>query len=583
MIKLYFLKGKKNASFIFVLMMLFSLVGLVTNPAQGQSKNIDSHVVKGIVTSSDDNAPLPGVNVYLKGTTKGTVTDINGAYSIQVQSGDVLVYSFVGYVTQEVTVGSQKSINVELKSKSQLLNEMVVIGYGSIKKSSVSGSISKISDAGDKLASIPVARADKALIGQIAGLQIQNVDAQAGAAPKVVLRGVSSINTSSSPLIVVDGYPIPDDLSSIDMSNVASIQVLKDAASAAIYGSRASNGVIIITTKKGIAGKTMFNFSSFTGIKQPYPSDPIYSSPQQWADFVKSDAAANGLAVPSQITTMLNMGTYTNWEDLALRNAATQNYQFNATGGNKNVKFYIGGGYQDDKGIVVTNNYKKYSINAKIDAKMNKWLTVGMDINGSYSKQRVAAVGFHDAIRTSGWMPLYLTEATVGYAQAAGYDVSIGDYAAERYFTNVDGVSLKLSSDNSGYVKLHGRYRNYFKYRTSFNFYAGIRFSDNLNFKTTFGGYYKNSNSDYYQAAWSYRKNYAYGYHGGYQTTNWINENTLTYHKLIGKHNITALAGFSVQSNQNKDAYLKVQDFLTDYIQTLNAGTNIIDAYTLLN
>jgi TonB-linked SusC/RagA family outer membrane protein len=583
MIKFY-LKKKKTKPLFYVVGIMFFLLCFTNTPMLAQSNLQNKHLITGTVVSGDNNAPLPGVNVYVKGTTAGTITDANGKYSIQVTPGTTLVYSFIGYDKKEVKVGAETIINVTLQPSSQMLKETVVIGYGAIKKSSVSGSISKISDAGDKLGTIPVSRTDKALMGQIAGLQVQNTDAQAGAAPKITLRGVSSINTSSSPLIVVDGYPIPDDLSSIDMSNVASIQVLKDAASAAIYGSRASNGVIIVTTKKGVAGKTQFHFNSFVGFQQPYPTDPIYSTPQQWADFAKTDAAANGLQVPDQIPTMLDLGTHTDWEDLALRNAAIQNYKLSTSGGSKNVKFYIGLGYQNNDGIVETNNYKQYNLNATIDANMNKWLTVGMNMNTLYSKQRVAAVGFHDAIRSAPWLPLYMTDETIGFAHAAGYsNVSVGDFAAERYFTNVNGVNLKLSSDNNGYVKLHGRYRYYYKYRAAVNFYAGIKFSNNFKFRTSIGGYYKNNNSDYYQAAWSYRKNYAYGYHGGYQTLNWINENTLTYHKLIGKNDITGLAGFSVQSNQNKDAYMKVQDFLTDYIHTLNAGTNIIDAYTSLS
>jgi len=577
MIKFYFLKEKKVTSFFIVLGILFLFIGY---PAMAQN-NSATHLVKGTVTSADNNSPLPGVNVYLKGTTNGTVTGINGKYSIQAKSGDVLVYSFIGYSKEEIIVGSKQVINVVLKPTSQSLNQLVVIGYGSLKKADVSGAISKINN--DQLSEIPVVRADKALVGQIAGLRIQNIDAQAGAAPKVVLRGISSINTSSSPLIVVDGYPIPDDLSSVDMSNVASIEVLKDAASAAIYGSRASNGVIIITTKKGAAGKTTFNFNTYLGVNQPYPQKSIYSTPQQWADFVKADAAKNGLSVPSQIPTMIGLGTATNWEDLALRNALIQNYSFNAEGGSKKVKFFIGGGYQNNEGIVITNHYNQYSLNARIDAKMNKWLTMGIDITGSYSKQRVAAVGFHDAIRTSAWMPLYLTASTVGYARAAGYNVSLGDYAAERYFTNVNGVSLKLSSDNNGYVKLLGRYRNYYKYRTSFNMHAGVKFSDNLNFRTTFGAYYKNFNNEYYQASWSYRKGIASGYFGAYQTINWINENTLTYHKSWGKNDLTGLAGFSAQSNQNKTAYMALNTFLTDEIHTLNGGTNVNAAYTLFS
>ncbi len=579
MIQSYFLK-RNNAILFLLIGILYALI--VASPLSAQNKQaLNPFTVKGTVMSSPDNEPLPGVNVYIKGAAQGTVTDIHGKYSIQVKFGNILVFSFVGYDKQEITITNEKILNVVLKPQAQMLNQMVVIGYGSLKKSEVSGAISKINNV--NLSEIPVANAGKALIGKIPGLQIQNIDAQAGQAPNIIVRGVSTINTSSSPLIIVDGYPVPDDLSSIDMSNVASVTVLKDAASAAIYGSRASNGVIIITTKQGKAGKTTFNFNAFTGVNQPYPHKPVWDTPQQWANFVYADTAVSHLPVDKRIPAMLSLGTATDWESLELRNGLMQNYNINASGGNKKVNFFIGVGYENDEGIIITNNYKKYHLDAKISAKINKWLTMGVNFKGSYSKQRIAAVGFHDAIRTGPWLPLRLTDSTVGYARAAGYDVSVGDYAAERYFTNVNGVSLKTSSDNNGYVKLEGRYRNYFRYRTSARIYAKVKFSKNFRFKTTLGAYYKNYNYEYYQSAWSYRKGIASGYLHNYQTLNWLNQNTLTYHKKWKKNDITGLAGLTFQSDQVKTAYIVKNTFLTDNIHTLNGGTNIDAAYTLIS
>jgi len=567
---------KRMTSLIRIIGVLFFCVGSLAYPAMAQKTNA---TVKGIVKDATTNESLPGVNVLVKGTTIGTATDMNGKYQLSVPSlADTLVFSYIGYKSKEVAINGETNLDVNLAPQAITGKQLVVIGYGSIKQSDVSGAISKINNT--NLAQIPVSQASKALIGKIPGLHIQNTDAQAGATPNIVLRGVSSVSTSSSPLVVVDGYPVNGGLSSVDMSNVASISVLKDAASAAIYGSRASNGVIIITTKKGKAGKTNFNASYSIGFKQPYPSKPIYPSPQQWANFVTSDAKKSGLSVPAQIPTMLSLGTYTNWENLVLRNSHIQNFHISASGGNKSVNYYLGGGYQQNEGIIITNHFNKFDLNANLDAKVNDWLKMGGTIFGSYSDQRVAAVGFHDAIRTSGWLPITLNATTAKYANAAGYDVLSGDYAAERYFTNVNGVDLKLSSDNNGYVKLIGRFRDYYKYNTTAHLYAEIGFTKHLNFKTTAGAYITNNRNEYYQSSWSYRKGIASGYFDPSQDINWINENTLTYQNSWGPNDVTGLAGFSLQSDYNESGAITGNGFLTDKIHTLNAASNITEGST---
>lgn len=539
-----------------------------------------SKEITGTVTSTEEAEPLVGVNILIKGTSTGTVTDVDGNYKINATESDVLVFSFIGYIAQEVTVGDQSSISVQLKLDSENIDEVVVVGYGTMKKSHISGSISKIKNEG--LEKIPVTRADQALQGKLAGVKIQQTDAQVGSAPTITIRGVSSINTSNSPLIVVDGYPIPDDLSSIDMSNVESIEVLKDAASAAIYGSRASNGVILVTTKKGSEGKSTFSINSYVGFKNVYPYDHIYSTVDEWIDFARTDAAARGLTVPGQIQAMEDLGTYTDWEDVALRkNAKIQNYNFTASGGNKKSRYYLGLGYASDEGIVETNNYEKYSFNTSLDTKLKDWFEIGATVNGMYNKQRVAAVGFHDIIRTQAWTPLYHTAATAAYAQAAGFDVQAGDYAHERHFSNVNGVNLVNSTGQNGWAYLEGQYERYETFSGSANTYAKLQITDKIDFKTSFGAYFKNKENSYYMASYAKNNGDTRGTNGNYKTINWLNENLLSYNNtFIEKHNVNAIAGFSTQSNSSATAYMDVSDFLTDDIHTLNAGTTINSAYT---
>jgi len=558
---------------------IFILLILLTVPLSLSAQQVEKREITGTVYAQEDNAPLPGANVNIKGTAIGTITDANGAYSINCSTNDILVFSFVGYETLEVIITDQTVIDLTMSADVANLSDVVVIGYGTIKKSHVSGSISKVRN--DDLGKIPVSRPDLALQGQLAGVKIQQTDAGAGEAPTITIRGISSINTSNSPLIVVDGYPIPDDLSSIDMTNVESVEVLKDAASAAIYGSRASNGVILVTTKKGAAGKTNFSFNAMTGVKNPYPYDHIYPTTQEWADFVTTDAAARGLEVPAQVTTMMNMGTYTDWEDVALRqNATFSNYNFRASGGNAKNRFNIGGGYTSDEGIVETNNYNKFNFNLSADSRMTDWLTIGANVTGFYSKQRTAAVGFHDIIRTQAWCPLYHTEETVAMAAAAGYDVKVGDLAHEREFSNVDGVNMTVSTGQNGWAYLEGQYRRYETMSTNANAYADFRISDKISFKSSLGTYFRNKDNSYYMASYAKNNGDTRGTYGDYQTYNWLNENVLTYENDWGNHNLVVIAGNSFQSNLSSTAYMDVSDFLTDEIQTLNAGTTVNDAYT---
>ncbi len=539
---------------------------------QAQTGQAVKKEVTGKVVDSEHQQPLPGVNVVIKGTTIGTVTATDGTFKITVHPNDILVFSFVGYVTQEVKVGEKSIINVSLHTDYEQIGEVVVVGYGVQKKSHVTGSVAKLKN-NKHLSQMPVSRAADVLKGQLAGVLVQNTNAEAGAAPKITVRGITSVNSSNNPLIVVDGYPIPGDLSTVDMYDVQSIEVLKDAASAAIYGSRGSNGVILVTTKSGQAGKTIFRFNAYAGTKSVYKKPGYYPTPSEWTNFVNSSASDPSL-IPDQIAAMNLLGTATNYEDIVFKNGVIQNYSLGASGGNEKVKFYISGAYLNDDGVIITNNYKRYNINVNVDAKINKWFEAGVTVIPSFSKQRVIALGLQDALRNQPWLPEFHTEATVGYAHAAGYeDVKIGDWAHERHFTNVDGVSLKVSSNNNAIAKVEGKYKYYNNYQVNANSYLKFKILKGLTFRSTFGTFVSYYESQFYQAAWSHRKSENYGTYGGNLTTDYLNENTLNYTHTFGNHFLSVLAGFTYQSTQHLLSNIRVSDFLTDEIHTLNAGT----------
>lgn len=254
----------RNKSFHYPLIIAFLLLLCTPFVAVVYAQSL---TVTGTVT--DSQGGVPGVNVKVKGSTTGTITDIDGKFTLNVPSSkSILVISYIGYTTQEVPVNNQKTLNIKLKEDTKVLDEVVVVGYGVQKKSHLTGSVSKMDV--NSLTDIPVTQVDQLLQGKIAGVNIQNSTSEAGAAPQIRVRGMGSISADSSPLIVIDGYPVPEGLSTLDMADIASIEVLKDAASAAIYGSRAANGVILVTTKEGSASKAKYSVKASTGLKWAY-------------------------------------------------------------------------------------------------------------------------------------------------------------------------------------------------------------------------------------------------------------------------------------------------------------------------
>ena len=269
------MKLKSNLILIMVLLLNVSLF------AQ------DSFTVSGTVTDGT-NQPLIGVNVLKVGTAVGTITDLDGKYEIEVSNGDVLEFSYTGYTNQSVTISNQTVVDITL-SEGALLDEVVVVGYGTRKKSHNTGAISQV--GGDDVAAIQAARVDDALAGKLPGVLIQNQDGAPGADPKIQIRAASSISGDSNPLIVVDGYPISGSLATVNPNDIESLEVLKDAASAAIYGSRGANGVILVTTKKGKSGKPTISYNAYASTSSKYRGNILKSGPE-WAAFARQEIAA---------------------------------------------------------------------------------------------------------------------------------------------------------------------------------------------------------------------------------------------------------------------------------------------------
>ena len=538
----------------------------------------DSYPLTGVVL--DESAmPIPGVSIVITGSSKGTTTDFNGKFEIEVANGDVLNISYIGFKTQTITIDNQKALNLTLIEDTSELEEVVIIGYGATKKSHSTGAVAQID--GDKVSKVATATAGQALQGQLAGVNIKTNSGNSGEPAKIQIRGLSSISASNSPLIVVDGYPIQGDLSSINMQDVESINVLKDAASASIYGSRAGSGVILITTKKGKTGKVTVEYNVYgglkNGIRDNLDKNPISSSLNkfptlaEWKDYVVSQGATN----LDEINLAESFGTNTNWYDEVYRTGYIMNHQLSASGGTENVNYFLSANYVDEEGIMLTNDYTKYSFRANIDVKANKWLELGINLNPTYSETRKINRENHQLFRTAPWVPVYHTAAT-----AAITGKEIGEYAHENDFDigrnpGYTGIRLREQSDYNPIAMLEGEWYTTNRFEGFANTYLKINFSENLTFKTSFGGYLNQFEDQRYLSSIVSREgaNGTLAHHNTIKITDWLNENVLTYNKSFNdKHQLNVVAGVSTQATSVTTSNVSANNFVIDYIQTVNGG-----------
>jgi TonB-linked SusC/RagA family outer membrane protein len=340
--------------------------------------------IKGKVTSSEDGTGLPGVNLLLKGTTRGTVTDVNGDYNFVVpEQNAVLQFSSIGFTAQEVAVNNRTEINIEMISDAQLLGEVVVVGYGTQKKSDLTGSISSVS--GDEIKNQPVTNINSALVGRVAGVYGATNSGQPGSGAMIRIRGFGTVN-NNSPLYVVDGQFLYN-IHNIHPNDIERIEVLKDASATAIYGSRGANGVIVITTRKGVSGDPVVTFDAFTGASSSTFVPDIANS-QQLHDFLKESYENDGLPFPQGITDLYERGVDTDWWDVTTQSGLTQNYNVSIRGGSDKFKSAISLGYVKEEGFIKTTSYERFTPNWNAEYKLSSKVTVGANLNLVSSKGR---------------------------------------------------------------------------------------------------------------------------------------------------------------------------------------------------
>lgn len=588
---------------LFISMLIISAFHLI-----GQTHLMAQVTLSGTVMDASADEPLIGASVLLKGTLQGTVTDIDGKFTIttSVDTGTV-IFSFMGYLNQEMKYKGDQVFNISLSPDIASLEEVVVVAYGTQKKSHLTGAVSSLKN--DGLDEIAASRADQALQGKLAGVQVLNTNAEAGSAPSIRVRGMGSISASSDPLIVIDGYPMPageDGFSMVNMGDVESIEVLKDAASSALYGSRAASGVILITTKSGSDKKTRYNFKMYTGLskamKLPDMMDIeeyvelLYSE----ADLRMTDPAIDGTSA----TMAFNMTTDpertgyliskyvvdepTDWVDEALRDhGSMSSYQLSVSGGDDKKLFYLSGAYNSEDGIMEKSSYNKFSIRSKVDYKLSDRIKVGINISPAYSKKESPEGNLTDYLRFHSWMPIYHNEATA--AMTGG---TVGDYAQVRDFggTSISGIGVDGSvwdmvgqnpwtTSNQTPVSKRDRTSNIDEtYRVQTSTYLSVEILPGLTFKTSNSAYYSYKEYNQKEQTDASSENSVNRLSREMQTyTDLLTENILTYNKEIGSHDFGVIVGFTMQKSDNTTNEMVAEDFTDEEIMSFNLAGKIVD------
>ena len=569
----------------------FGLLMFFNFPSEALA-NSPNATIKGTLTS-ETGEPVIGASIAVKDASTGTFSDATGAYSIEAEPTATLIFSYIGYKTQEIAIDGRSTIDVVMIEDAELVDEVVVVGYGTVRKSHLTGSISKVTN--EQLDQIPIARVDDALVGQVAGVNIQMTNPAAGEAPTIRVRGQGSISFDAAPLIVVDGIAVGTDadfLSSLDMNDVESIEILKDAASAAIYGSRGANGIVMITTKDGKEGPVQLNYDSYVGFKT-VPSNDYLTTVSDWSSFVRANNDGN---LTDQMTLIEALGTETDWQEVMMDGGMIHSHALSARGGTKNTKYRMSASYLNDEGVLLTDNYEKLNFRLNLSTKINDRITFGTTMNPSHVEQRRFPIGVHDAMRQHAWLPLELDASNIEFVNrhrenGRWADAQIGDYAMERMFDDYDlvagepstgsGTDISGTSNQSSLAKVLERDRRKFQTKIYSNTYLKIKLADGLNFKQVVGGDFRTTRNTRWQGVEASR-NGAGDSESTLSTNNRFHsvfESTLNYKKQYGEHNINAVVGYAYEKWNFTTSQLEAAGFTNDYIQTIPAA-NLVGAST---
>ncbi|MDF9798610.1 TonB-linked SusC/RagA family outer membrane protein [Catalinimonas alkaloidigena] len=548
MTNLYSIQGRRLCLYTFIF--LFMAVSVT----YAQQKTIT-----GKITDSEGDA-LPGVTVLEKGTTNGTVTNVEGDYRINLrgEGSNVLVFSSIGYLSQEVEVGNRNTIDVSLEVDTKQLEEVVVVGYGTQKRANVTGAIGSISS--ENLNNVTTANSAGLIQGKVAGVRVENGGGAPGAGVNIVIRGSGTLG-NDQPLYVIDGN-ITNSMSFLNPNDIESVEVLKDAAAAAIYGNRAANGVIIVTTKRGSAGETQINFSSKFGTQGPTSTFDFLNA-RQYADYRNlandNDGQPRALANDAEFDPSVD----TDWQDLSINPAPVTDLNLSISGGNENTTFYISSQYFDQEGIVVDSDFKRYNFRAnssftKGRFKIEESLSLAREVNNPntyFGRERgeLPTIPVYDETNDGGFAGI--EPAYHGVARGINW-YGLAKLNDNRYTT--DGI---LGNVSAQYEFIDG---------LTYKLNVGIDYTvaHNYNFTPTF--FFSTSQEAFNDVA-DLNENVV-------RSLGSLVENTLNYNKAFGKHNIDLLAGFTQQVGESRSVGAQVTDFATNDLRVVDAANEEINS-----
>ncbi|RVU02093.1 TonB-dependent receptor [Mucilaginibacter limnophilus] len=558
--------------------------------------------------------PMPGVTVAVKGTQHSVATVSDGTYHIDAENGQTLIFSFLSYKTVEKVISGTQIINVRMEPESSQLNEVVVVGYGTQRRGDLTTAVSSLK-AGE-INNFTGTGVDKAMTGKMAGVQVLEPNGAPGAGITIAIRGKATVTAGTQPLYVIDGIPLSESnsngpgltvnpLNNINVADIETVDVLKDASAAAIYGSRGSNGVILITTKRGKKDKPTISYNGYAGYQKVLRkidmldayeyAQLIYDAHNNAYFDLLADKGLSGSASDDNATRLAKLGgpvgatnqayvlppeimpylegkpglTNTDWQDAIFRQASTQNHTLSVAGGSDNIKYYVSGNYLNQQGVVIQSGFKRYGGRVNLDASYNKF-KLGATINYGYEQYqfqptegRFASQEFivPIALTAAPFFPVYNADGSYNYSQ---YNYQ---YATSQTINPVALANLK--TDNTGQGKLLG------------NLFAQYDFTPELSNKLSFGVNINNANRNTFRPSVlptvnpSSLTSIPTGSYRNISLLNWLVENTLTYNKQFGNHNINAVAAVSAQKETFANSVINATGYANDMVTTLNGATSI--------
>lgn len=531
------------------------------------------HTVRGRVIDENGEG-LPGVSIIVKGTQLGTVTNETGVYTIAVPDQEaVLIFSFVGYMSREVAVGSRSEIDLELEPDVTSLQEVVVVGYGTVKKGDLTGSVSSIKP--EDLERLPVTNVNQALQGRAAGVQIRQTQQSPGGGLSIRIRGISSIQGNTEPLYVIDGI-IGGDINTLNPQDIASLEILKDASATAIFGANGANGVVLVTTKRGDIDKSVINFNSYIGLQKVERTLDLLNL----REFAEVDIARRQLLGQEQLFDLNNLPKETNWQNEMYQTAPMQNYNLSASGGSQKVRYFVSANYIDQQGVAVNTNYSRFNLRTNIDANINNRLKVGTKVGLSTDK-RAQMTGEETGTLSRNKSPIFL--ATFLSPAISPYDengllVPEIEYATvspdfPAWFENPIHQSKNII-DRGKSTAISG------------SVYAEVELAKGLKFKPSFNFTLSNGKSTYYKPSTvitrylGNRNEATVSSNDGFR---WNTDMILNYEKRINDdHRFDVLGGFIVNKTYRENMSSTVRDFALDIFEyhNIGAGSNILNVGT---